>query len=77
MSYYGSCADVHAEIAKIEESENTHSNTGSKILHGESTPGGAANGKAPSNATMTQKRTKLHVRTGELTRAYGSTAAGK
>jgi len=77
MSYYGTCADVKATIAAIEESENTHSNTGSPILHGSSMPGGAANGKAPSGATMMPKRTKMHTRTDTLTRKYAATGSSK
>jgi hypothetical protein len=73
MSYPCSKSDAESTIASIELSENTRSNMGSNILHGSTTPGGAANGKAPSNAVMTQKRTKLHTRTDELTRLYGAT----
>lgn len=77
MSYPCSRADAIAVISEIEESENTHSNSGSSILHGSSSPGGAASGTAPASGVLEQKRTKLHRRTSELTRSYGSTASGK
>lgn len=76
MSYMGSCADVKATISAIELSENTHSSSGSNILHGSSTPGGAANSAKPAGETMSQKRTKLKTSTDTLRRKYGSTGSG-
>lgn len=76
MSYLGTKDDVTACIGYIEESENTHSSSGSKILHGHSSPGGAANGHKPASETLTQKRTKLRTRTDSLVRHYGSTGSG-
>ncbi len=82
MSYYGSCADVKATIAAIEESENTHSNVGSNTLHGSSTPGGAANSDVPSHETWVVGRLRKGIktprtRTDTLTRKYGSTGSGE
>lgn len=77
MSYPGTIADVKSTIAAIELSENTHSSTGSNILHGSSTPGGAANSAKPAGETMSQKRTKLRTATDTLRRSYASTGSGK
>lgn len=69
MSYPCSVADAKASIASIELSESSRSNTGSKILNGSSTPGGAANGNKASGETMTQVRTKLKTKTDSLRRS--------
>lgn len=72
MSFFGSFAEAKSLIAQVEVSENTHSNSGSKILAGHSSPGGAAEGHPPAHETMTQKRTKLRTRTDSLTRKYAA-----
>lgn len=72
MSFYGSMSEAKSIIASVEESENTHSSSGSKILKGHSTPGGAANGHPPASETMSQKRTNLRTRTSTLTRKYAA-----
>lgn len=73
MSFYGSVSDAKAAIAAVELSENTRSNTGSKILNGHSSPGGIANSAKPSGETMSQKRTSLRTSTSTLRRKYAST----
>lgn len=75
MSFCGSKSDAKACIADIELSENTRSNTGSKILSGSSSPGGAANSAKPSGETMSQKRTSLRTATSSLRRKYASTGS--
>lgn len=77
MSYLGSKADVKACIAEIELSENTHSNTGSAILNGYSTPGGAAMKAKPSGETLMPGRLRAGIkkprtRTDSLTRKYAA-----
>ena len=76
MSYHGSCADAKAAIASVELSENTRSNSGSKILAGSSTPGGAASNKA-AHETLQPGRLRAGIktprtRTDSLTRKYGA-----
>lgn len=77
MSYFGSCADVKATISAIELSENTHSNTGSPILAGRSTPGGAADAAKPHSETLMPGRLRAGIkkpktRTDSLTRKYAA-----
>jgi hypothetical protein len=77
MSYYGSKSDARACIAEIELSENTHSNTGSAILAGYSTPGGAANSAKPHAETLMPGRLRAGIkkprtRTDSLTRKYAA-----
>lgn len=69
MSFYGSHGEAKSIIASIELSENTHSNSGSKILSGHGSPGGAAEKAKPAGETMSQKRTKLKTATDSLVRA--------
>lgn len=81
MSYLGSCADAVSTIHTIEESENTHSSMGSKILSGSSTPGGAANSAKPAKETLMVGRLRAGIktpitRTDSLTRKYASTGSG-
>jgi hypothetical protein len=78
MSYLGSCADAVATIHAIEESENTHSSQGSKILAGHDTPGGAAMGHKPSTETLMPGRLRAGIkkpmtRTDTLQRKYAAT----
>lgn len=77
MSFYGTHSDAKAIVHEVEVSENTHSNTGSPILNGRTSPGGAADHAKPSGETMSQHRTKLRTRTDTLQRSYASTAANK
>ncbi len=72
MSYPCSRADAIATIREVELSENTRSNSGSKILKGSSSPGGAANSAKPSGETMSQKRTNLRTSTSSLRRKYAA-----
>lgn len=72
MSFMGSFSDAKGIIANIELSENTRSNSGSKILMGHSSPGGAAEGHPPAHETMSLKRTKARTRTESLTRRYAA-----
>jgi hypothetical protein len=81
MSFFGSHAEAKAVIAEIELSENTRSNTGSAILHGHSTPGGAANSAKPHAENLMPGRLRAGIktpktRTDTLTRHYGSTGSG-
>lgn len=75
MSFYGSHSEAKSIIASIEVSENSRSCSGSKILKGHSSPGGAAEGHPPASETMSQKRTKLRTATDSLRRKYASTAS--
>jgi hypothetical protein len=75
MSYPCSVADAKASIASVELSENTRSNTGSKIYSGHSSPGGAASSAKPAGETMSQKRTTLRTATSTLRRKYASTGS--
>lgn len=80
MSFLGSKSEARAIIAEIELSENTHSNSGSAILKGYSTPGGAANSAKPSGETLMPGRLRAGIkkprtRTDSLTRSYGSTGS--
>ena len=77
MSYLGSCADVKSTISAIEEGENTHSSSGSKILAGSDTPGGAANSAKPHKETLMPGRLRAGIktprtRTDKLTRKYAA-----
>lgn len=77
MSYPQDCAHVKATIAAIEESENTHSSSGSKILAGHDTPGGAANVAKPHAETLMPGRLRAGIktprtRTDKLTRKYAA-----
>jgi hypothetical protein len=78
MSFLGSYADAKAVIAEVELSENTRSNTGSPILHGRSTPGGAADTAKPAHEVLQPGRLRAGIktprnRTDTLTRLYGAT----
>lgn len=80
MSYFGTKADVKACIAEIELSENTHSNSGSKILAGYSGPGGAAEGTTPAGETLMPGRLRKGIktprtRTDSLTRKYAASGS--
>jgi hypothetical protein len=80
MSYFGTLAENKATVAMIEESENTHSNVGSKILAGSDTPGGAASGTKPGAETQVVGRLRAGIktpktRTDSLTRKYASTGS--
>jgi len=77
MSYFGSHSDAKACIAGVELSENTRSNTGSAILAGYNTPGGAANVAKPSGETLMPGRLRAGIkkpktRTDSLTRKYAA-----
>jgi hypothetical protein len=77
MSYFGSHAEAKAVIATVELSENTHSNTGSPILLGRSTPGGAADAAKPHSETLMPGRLRAGIkkprtRTDSLTRKYAA-----
>jgi hypothetical protein len=81
MSYMGTKHDVQACIAEIEESENTHSNRGSAILHGYSTEQGGPKNEVPAKETLHVGRLRKGIktprtRTDTLTRHYGSTGSG-
>jgi hypothetical protein len=81
MSYYGTHGEAKALISEIELSENTHSSSGSPILHGRSTPGGAADVAKPHAETLMVGRLRAGIktpktRTDSLTRHYGSTGSG-
>jgi len=78
MSFFGLISDAHACIEHVELSENTHSNTGSPILHGRSTPGGAADSAKPSGEVLQPGRLRAGIktprtRTDTLTRLYAAT----
>lgn len=80
MSFMGSKSEARAIIAEIECSENSHSNSGSKILHGYDHPGGATSGVKPASETLMPGRlragiNKPRTRTDKLTRKYASTAS--
>lgn len=74
MSYFGNkLADVHAELANLEESENTRSARGSAILAGHDHPGGATTGTKPAVETLQPGRLRAGIkkprtRTDTLTR---------
>ncbi len=77
MSFLGSKSDARAIISEIELSENSHSNTGSAILNGYSTPGGAAMSAKPSNEVLQPGRLRAGIkkprtRTDSLTRKYAA-----
>lgn len=81
MSFYGSHGEAKSIIAGIELSENTRSNSGSKIYAGHSEPGGAAMGHKPASETLMPGRlragiNKPRTRVDSLTRKYASTASG-
>ena len=72
MSYPCSVSDNRATVDQIEMTIDRMGT--SPILHGTSSPGGAANHAKPASENMTLRRTKAHVRTESLTRKYASTA---
>ena len=77
MSFYGSHAEAVSIIHQIEESENTHSSSGSKILAGYDHPGGATSGTKPASETLMPGRLRAGIRTpktrtDKLTRRYAS-----
>jgi hypothetical protein len=77
MSFYGSHSEAKSIIASIELSENTHSSTGSPILMGRSTPGGAADAAKPHAETLMPGRLRAGIkkpktRTDSLTRKYAA-----
>jgi hypothetical protein len=81
MSYSQSHATAIAEMAAIEESDNTHSNVGSAILHGYSSEQGGPKGEVPAGETLMPGRLRKGIktprtRTDTLTRHYGSTGSG-
>lgn len=63
MSFYGSKSEAVSIISQVEESENTHSSTGSKILNGHSTPGGAAEKAKPAGETLRVGRLRAGINT--------------
>jgi hypothetical protein len=65
MSYLGTCSDAVATIHSIEESENTHSSSGSTILHGHDSPGGAASSGAstPAGQNLMPGRLRAGIKT--------------
>lgn len=63
MSFYGSRSEVVSIIGQVEESENTHSSTGSKILNGHGGPGGAAEKAKPSGETLKPGRLRAGINT--------------
>lgn len=81
MSYPCTLADNKAAVASIEVSENTRSSSGSKILAGYDSPGGAASGTKPAVEVQMVGRLRAGIktpktRTDKLTRKYASTASG-
>ena len=78
MSYFGNLhGETYANIAAVELSENTRSNTGSAILKGYDTPGGAAMGHPPASETLMPGRLRAGIkkprtRTDSLTRKYAA-----
>jgi len=78
MSFSQTKEYARSIISEIELSENSHSNTGSAILHGYNTPGGAAMSAKPANETQMVGRLRAGIktprtRTETLTRLYGAT----
>lgn len=77
MSFFGTHSEAVAHIQMVEESENTHSSMGSKILKGYSHPGGATNGHVPATETLMPGRLRKGIktprtRTDSLTRKYAA-----
>jgi hypothetical protein len=82
MSFHGTKGEARGIIGEIELS-NTHGSGGtSPILHGASSPGGAANHAKPSGETQIVGRLRAGIktprtRTDSLTRKYAASGSSK
>jgi hypothetical protein len=80
MSYFGSKSQAYSDIASVELSENSRSNSGSAILAGHSGPGGAAAKTKAAGEVQVVGRlragiNKPRTRTDSLTRKYAASGS--